>query len=151
MTTEPAINKSQFAFGISVLPVSVTETDIEHGGARNCEGCAIARALNRALPRLGFVDCYVRLSPYAAFTEALGLEIFTHWPHRSVGRIPAGDLPAGLVEWAIDFDEWAEFHEYGSVEAWREGEGKTDTEEYWPPFRPEPVSFVFNFGKLIQD
>lgn len=139
--------KSHFSFGLSVIPVIVTEHDIEHGVARDCQGCAIARALNRTLPRLGFKDCHVELVPYAAFTSAPGLDIIQNYPRKVVGNLPPDELPDGLLEWAMDFDEWSEFNEYGSVREWRAYTGRKAI-DYDPPFRPEPISFIFNFGQL---
>jgi hypothetical protein len=140
--------KAHFSFGLSVLPVVVTASDIEHGNSRDCTGCAIARALNRTLPRLGFANCHVRLSPYAAWTTPEGLEILQDYGSRfnPLAKLAAKDLPRGLVEWAIDFDEWAEFRdEYGqSLTSWRETYGR-DADR---PHHPEPTEFIFNFGKL---
>ncbi len=138
--------KAQFSFGLAVQAVHVTERDIQLGEARSCSNCAIARALNRQLPLFGFQECHVRLTPYGAFTTPDGLEI-EDWRHNTVATLKPEHLPKGLVEWAMDFDEWSEFVEEGSDKrAWQKKSGG-EPGEY--PFKPEPVSFVFNFGNLI--
>lgn len=137
--------KSHFSFGLSVLPVEVNKRDINDGVSRSCRSCAIARALNRTLPRYGFIGCHVRLVPYASFADADGLEIYKDYQSMPIARLDVRDLPAGLIEWAMDFDDWSEFmHEYGgSRRAWKEATGS----DYYP-FPPEPISFIFNFGRI---
>lgn len=139
------MNLSQFSFGLSLLHVSVTARDITQGVSRSCTGCAIAQAVNRSLPRLGFTECHAELVPYALFADPKGLEIWQGY-HRLVGNIPASDLPDGLVEWAIEFDDWAEFQDEhgGCKQAWRAANRNSDY-----PFKPTPVSFTFDMGKLI--
>jgi hypothetical protein len=138
---------SQFSFGLAVLPACVTKRDIADGVSRDCYSCAISIALNRTLPRLGFNCCFVKLSPYAVFADPDGLVIFRDYPCVEVGRIAVEHLPDGLLEWAMEFDDWSEFHEYGSVKEWRLDTGKK-SRDYPPPRRPEPISFVFDWGKL---
>lgn len=141
------MNNSRFSFGLSLLSVQVTKDDISHGISRDCRSCAIARALNRTLPNLGLNDHWVRLTPYAAFSDSPGLEIFKGFSAWEVGTIPPRDLPDGLIEWAMEFDDWAEFKEYVSVKSWRENTGKR-ADDYPIPIRPKPITFVFNFSKL---
>ncbi len=126
---------SHFSFGLAVQAVSVTRRDIDNGTSRSCTDCAIALALYRTLPLLGFHACYVRLMPYACFQEADGLEIGKNWNHRVFARMAVRDFPSGLVEWAMDFDEWADFNDdYGG--------------SIRKPFRPDPVTFKFDWTKL---
>lgn len=115
------------------------------GDSRSCSRCAVAIALNRTLPLLGFRDCFVELAPYAAWMEARGLELFQRW-NEPIARLAVKHFPDQLIEWTMDFDEWASFrdeHNY-SLKSWREEYGR-DADR---PFNPLPTTFLFNFGKL---
>lgn len=138
---------AHFSFSHSLLAnmtVQVTKQDINEGASRSFHGCAIALALNRALPSFGFQNCYVRLAPYACFSDARGLEIFGEYGDKPVAYLSSRELPSGLIEWAMEFDDWSEFQDdYScSKREWKEARG-TDY-----PFRPDPISFVFNLSLL---
>ena len=137
MTTDP----TALALPAS-LRVRVTNRDIIDGESRSCSSCALALAINRALPG----DWCCEVVPYAAFVEADGIRFYRekYGPWWGAQRLPVKHLPEGLIEWAMEFDDWKEYRQLGA-KAWKEENGGDDR-----PLRPEPWEFDLDLTKLIK-
>lgn len=124
------------------IAIKIQHQDIKEGTGRNCRNCAIARALNRLLPKLGLDHHYAWVEPYGSMVrDAEGIQIIEDYSHRVVAEIAEQDLPYELVEWAMNFDSWDEMRHEG----WRAYEKRTG--EYYP-LRPRPVTFQLAFKSL---
>lgn len=141
-----------------LFPVKVSKRNISHGRARCGYTCAIAEALSAHQERMGFSkrDYLFEVSPYGAFVHPRGIVLVD----RIMGAekaIPADDLPImvtdgarnpypeSMMEWAMQFDDWAESKEYASIKDWRQDKGHSDGDS---PCRPCPAWFVFDLDLL---
>lgn len=132
-----------FSFGRSRLVVRVTRSHINRGQARSCYRCAVALALMDALRERRLPQWGINFSPYACWVTPTGLTLSADpFNGSEFANLPADKLPAGLAEWAIGFDDWAEWQETGG--AAKEWEKKTGCH----PFRPQPAVFVFDLGSM---
>lgn len=131
-----------------LFAVQITAQNIRDGEARSCYSCAIAQALwcnqdRMGLPR-NFYD--FRVSPYAAFADADGLEMKRHdgeslfIPPDQLPDIVCGEYQQSMVEWAEYFDEWKECRGIGLRE-WRQQHGYSDGET---PCGVSPGCFVLD-------
>lgn len=122
------------------LHVRVTNRDIIDGNSRCGYSCALALAINLALP--GDWCCCV--APYAAFIEADGIRFYSNkYTNRVSACLPVHELPDDLIEWAMDFDDWKECKRVG-VKDWREAYGEDR------PYRPSPWEFDLDMTKLME-
>lgn len=137
-----------------LFAVRVTRKNISDGEARNCNTCAIAQALWHNQERMGLPRSTYsfEVSPYGAFSSPRGIVLRRY--DDSEKRIPPVDLPElvlgqsakhifqeGLSEWAMRWDDWAEFR-YMSAKEWRE----LYDEDL--PYRPGPCSFVLDLDAM---
>lgn len=151
-----------------LLIVEVTELHMKRGQARNCSQCAISQALWSAQERWGMAkeefDFYV--NPYGAYTDPEGIRLrVNRWNHsefyvatgvealpdvvihfeRDGERFMTGQ---SLVEWAQEFDEWAEWRD-GEVSTaeWAKQQGiDLEEEPDAEPTPPSPMSFVLDLS-----
>lgn len=142
--------------------VPITKKNIDHGEARNCHSCAIAQALWQNQERMGLprFDVNFRVSPYAAFAHSDGLVIEHKYGSKADEAIAPENLPLVvseyrwkgktehydecMVDWAMDFDDWAESQSMSLAE-WRQRHGYKDGER---PIKPGPACFVLNLDEF---
>lgn len=122
--------------------VDVTKSDINNGNGRDCRSCAIARALNRVLPTIGYdtggiFGHYAWVSPYAFFADT-GIEI--RQSNNTILRLPVQRFPNQLIEWSMTFDDWTDSI-FMTLKEWRKA---TSAEPGGRPVKPWPVKFLLN-------
>jgi hypothetical protein len=120
------------------VTIKVTQRDIKEGIGHDCVNCPIASAINRSLEALGFdEDVYAYVEPYGMFWDKpVGIQIRSDF-NKPLATLPISKMPAGVYEWAANFDDWDDMRAMG----WRKYEKETGQER---PFRPQPFSFVLN-------
>lgn len=124
------------------LHVRVTNRDIIDGNSRCGYSCALALAINRALPG----DWCCGVITYAAHVEAAGIRFYpTQYACREAFRLPIRELPDDMIQWSMDFDDWKDCKSMG-IKEWRMENGKDE----YRPYRPSPWEFDLDLTKLVE-
>lgn len=133
--------------------IPITARNIRDGEARSCSFCAVAQALHQHQKRMGFdpSDFDMRLEPYGLFQVVRGIVAEGRCSDMPTVAIPVDELPlivparksgkvygTSMVEWAMEYDNWADAREEGARE-WRKRTGNDYT-----PGRPLASSFVLD-------
>jgi hypothetical protein len=141
--------------------IDVARKHIADGEARSCYSCAIAQALWHNQERMGFRkgEWSFEVVPYACFTDARGIVLQQRFGGDEA-RLDAEQLPdvvprnadwrvytEGMVQWAIEFDDWADAR-HMTLREWRQ---KTSYDEDYKPPRPWPMSFVLDLDAFRFD
>jgi hypothetical protein len=135
--------------------IQVTRKHIEDGEARSCNTCAVAQALwhNQDRMRLPRSQYRFALEPYGFFSSVRGIVLSRKFssvddqvlpvkllPDLAPARTKENFHPESMVEWAMQFDDWAESRGM-SLKEWRSERGY-QKDDY--PCRPAPASFVLD-------
>ena len=124
--------------------VNVTDDDIDHGAGRDCNRCAVAIALDRALP--DGVLSYV--NPYGGmFTNPDTIGIFVYRKYK-FGFSNGVDCPREVHDFANDFDEWADYDILESNEELADWNYDRGREHDYMPYRPEPFQFAIKLPSI---
>ena len=117
------------------LKVSVTAVDIEHGEGRDCHGCPVAIAVDRALRGIQYNDNNFLVDvSYGALDGDGGIEIT--WCMDTLVHIHPWNLPDSVEEFEQDFDKWDDYRCRESDERYF-----ADLVDDYKPERPEPFEF----------
>lgn len=140
-----------------LFSISVTTKDIDNGEAHSCCSCAISQSLWRlqesmGLPRLEFD---FRVEPYGFMVDCQGIVLKNTRTGEEISTGARGmpDLVMqsarglythSMMEWAMEWDEWAGSR-YMSRSEWRETYGKEKDDS---PYRPSPCGFVLDLTSM---
>lgn len=148
--------------GHRLYAIRVTRKHISDGQARSCQSCAISQALWHNQERMGFTrgrydSARFEVAPYGCFVDPRGITLRENgddYKERQLLDMPdlCGVTRSGkiysdsMVEWAMNWDEWAESREISLTE-WREKHGYEKGDF---PCRPCPASFVLDLSALLE-
>lgn len=124
------------SFIIKQIPITIrvamNRRDIEQG-EHDCRWCPAAVATNRALDDAGFRHVYAYVAPYGINPR---FELRHEYRCNSLYVLP--NIPDGLTDCAINFDDWKDFQD--DLEEWRMRHGE---DADLSPCEPDPISFEF--------